>query len=151
MKVCKDNIHPLPSTINCSKAVLGWSAKVFTFVFLKLTLSTMSIVSVVIKPCCDTENMENTTVQWTKDLNIKDQADFKKKHKCNQCNFSTATAGNLKSHKLIHSGEKPFACSQCKYSCNRAGSLKKTPSHPLRGESFQMQTMRLFLQRSWQP
>ena len=27
----------------------------------------------------------------------------------------------------------------------------KIPPHPLRGESFQMQTMQLFLQNSWQP
>ena len=44
--------------------------------------------------------MENPTVERTKDLNIKDRADLKKKHNCNQCNFSTATAGSLKRHKL---------------------------------------------------
>ena len=61
--------------------------------------------------------MENPTVEQTKDLNIEGQADFKKKHNCNQCNFSTATAGSLKMHKLIHNSEKPFVC-LCAYSAN---------------------------------
>ena len=123
--------------------------------------------------------MDKPTVERTKDLNIEDQADLKTKHNCNQCNYSTATTSHLKRHKrihsgeklfvcseckysftqasdlkrhlLIHSGEKPFVCSQCKYSCTTAGSLKKTPPHPLRGESFQMQTMQLFLQTSSHP
>ena len=48
--------------------------------------------------------MEKRAVEMTKDLNIyKDPADLKKKHNCNQCNYSTALAGNLKRHKLVHS------------------------------------------------
>ena len=70
--------------------------------------------------------MEKRAVEMTKDLNInKERANLKKKHSCNQCNYSTDNASHLKSHKLIHSGEKPFACSQCKYSCTQAGSLNK--------------------------
>ena len=76
--------------------------------------------------------MEKRAVEMTKDLNInKDRADLKKKHHCNQCNYSTANASHLKSHKLIHRGEKPFACSQCKYSCTQADSLKNTSSSTL--------------------
>ena len=71
------------------------------------------------------ENMKKPTDGRTKDLNIKDRANLKKKHNCNQCNYSTARLSSLKSHKLIHSGEKPFACSQCKYSCTTAGNLKR--------------------------
>ena len=71
------------------------------------------------------QTMERPTLELTKDLNINDPADLKKKHNCNQCNYSTAIAGRLKSHKLVHSGEKPFACSQCEYSCTQAGSLKR--------------------------
>ena len=70
--------------------------------------------------------MEKPTVEWTKGLNIKEQDDLTKKHKCNQCNFSTAWLSALKTHKLIHSGEKPFACSQCKYSCTTAANLTRT-------------------------
>ena len=69
--------------------------------------------------------MAKRAVEMTKDLNIKDQVDLKKKHNCNQCNYSTARPSELKRHKLIHSGEKPFACPQCKYSCTTAGYLKK--------------------------
>ena len=71
------------------------------------------------------QTMENQTEERTKSLNIKDRADLKKKHNCNQCNFSTVKASTLKRHKLVHSSEKSFSCSQCKYSCTTAGDLKK--------------------------
>ena len=61
------------------------------------------IFLVVIKPCCDTDltskNMENSTSELTRDLNMKDGVDLEKKHNCDQCNYSTARADNLKTHK----------------------------------------------------
>ena len=43
-----------------------------------------------------------------------------KPYECDQCEYSSKTAQNLKTHKLTHSGEKPCACDQCKYSSTLA-------------------------------
>ena len=32
-----------------------------------------------------------------------------KPYECDQCKYSSKTAQNLKTHKLTHSGEKPYA------------------------------------------
>ena len=34
------------------------------------------------------------------------QHDGKKPHSCNQCGYSTISASQLKTHMLVHSGEK---------------------------------------------
>eukprot|EP01083_Nonionella_stella_P070697 189293_1 len=33
--------------------------------------------------------------------------------RCEQCNYWTARKQDLKKHKRIHSGDKPFACIKC--------------------------------------
>ena len=43
---------------------------------------------------------------------------------CDLCNYSSAKASNLKTHKIMHSGDKPFACDQCEYSNTRRHHLK---------------------------
>ena len=42
-----------------------------------------------------------------------------KPYECDQCEYSSKTAQNLKTHELTHSGEKPYACDQCKYSSSK--------------------------------
>ena len=39
----------------------------------------------------------------------------KRRHKCNQCDYSTSQKSNLKTHLMKHSGEKPNKCNQCDY------------------------------------
>ena len=36
-----------------------------------------------------------------------------KSHKCNNCNFATSLAGNLRTHMRRHNSEKLFKCDQC--------------------------------------
>ena len=36
-------------------------------------------------------------------------------NKCIHCDFASARADNLRSHLLIHSGEKAHTCSQCDF------------------------------------
>ena len=47
-----------------------------------------------------------------------------KPFKCDQCNYSSTQAIHLKVHKRKHTGEKPFKCDQCNYTCTTAGSPK---------------------------
>ena len=53
------------------------------------------------------------------------QHDVTKSHTCNQCGYQANSASKLKSHMLVHSGEKPFICKQCNYSFTQAGNLKR--------------------------
>ena len=126
MKVGQDNLH-FPS--QPQTAAKQWAVKViepfFTFLFLnypslppKFCQLVSNLVAILRR---QSQTMEK---EWTRDLNIDNQAGLKKKHNCDQCNYSTAVLSNLKRHKLVHSGEKPFACSQCKYSCTQACDLK---------------------------
>ena len=52
---------------------------------------------------------------------------------CNLCGYSTPNASNLRVHKMIHTGEKPYQCGNCDFSCTKAGNLK-THSYTHTGE-----------------
>ena len=43
---------------------------------------------------------------------------------CTGCAFSTIQFGNLKTHKLIHSGDKPYKCQLCSYTTIQSWNLK---------------------------
>ena len=68
---------------------------------------------------------------------------WKRPHKCNQCNYASSQAGTLNGHLKAHSGEKLNKCNQCDYTSCYASALrthlKKSPidatnviMHPLR-------------------
>ena len=44
-----------------------------------------------------------------------------KSNKCNQCNFASSKAGNLRRHLKIHSGEKSNKCNQYDYASSQEG------------------------------
>ena len=46
-----------------------------------------------------------------------------KSSKCNQCDYASSHAGNLRQHLKIHSGEKSNKCNQCDYASSRADNL----------------------------
>ena len=54
----------------------------------------------------------------------------KKKHvlvhngPCTRCDYSSSASSSLKSHTMIHSGEKPFSSKQCNYSFTRSSHFK---------------------------
>ena len=47
-----------------------------------------------------------------------------KSHKCNQCEFETLGASNLRTHMKTHGGEKPNKCNECDYTTLHKSSLK---------------------------
>ena len=48
-----------------------------------------------------------------------------KSNKCNQCDFPSSQAGDLRKHLKTHSGETPNKCNHCDYASSRAGDLRR--------------------------
>ena len=48
-----------------------------------------------------------------------------KSNKCDQCDFASSFAGNLKEHLKIHSGEKSNKCAEGNYATNHTNNLRK--------------------------
>ena len=46
-----------------------------------------------------------------------------KSNKCNQCDYASPHAANLKQHMIKHTGEKPNKCKQCNFACWDKGNL----------------------------
>ena len=47
-----------------------------------------------------------------------------KTNKCNQCDYDSSQAGDLRKHLKMHSGEKSYKCNQCNYASSHAGDLR---------------------------
>ena len=63
-----------------------------------------------------------------KDANVKilkkNPDNIIKSHKCNQCDYASSRAGNLRTHLKTHSGEKSNKCNQCDFASVQAGNLR---------------------------
>ena len=66
------------------------------------------------------ESVVNVDVPWRNTNN-----EVVKSNKCNQCNFVSSYAGNLKKHLKTHSGEKSNKCNQCDFASSEAGNLRR--------------------------
>ena len=58
------------------------------------------------------KNLKKTTENVTKSI------------KCNQCEFVSRQADDLRRHLKTHSGEKSNKCNQCDYASSQAGNLR---------------------------
>ena len=47
-----------------------------------------------------------------------------KSHKCNQCEYASLYAGDLRTHLKRHSGEKSNKCNQCDFASSYAHHLR---------------------------
>ena len=47
-----------------------------------------------------------------------------KPNKCNQCDYASSDASNLRTHLKTHSGERSNKCNQCNYASSQAGHLR---------------------------
>lgn len=43
---------------------------------------------------------------------------------CDQCSYKARDSTNLRRHKRIHTGEKPYACTHCDYRSTQSNNLK---------------------------
>ena len=48
-----------------------------------------------------------------------------KSNKCNQSNYASSQAGNLRTDLKIHRGEKSNKCNQCDYASSQATHLRR--------------------------
>ena len=48
----------------------------------------------------------------------------KMSNKCNQCEYASSLAGNLKTHLKTHAGEKSNKCNQYDFACSLASNLR---------------------------
>ena len=73
------------------------------------------------------EDMENYEFDL-KDANVKipkrATGNAIKSNKCNQCDYESSHAGNLRTHLTTHSGEKPNKCNQCDFASYHASNLR---------------------------
>ena len=50
---------------------------------------------------------------------------WKKSSKCNQCDYASVLAGNLRRHLKTDSGEKSLRCNQCDFASVHSDDLRK--------------------------
>ena len=64
-----------------------------------------------------------------KDANVailkKRTGNFIKSNKCNQCDYASSRAGDLRQHLKTHSGDKGNKCTPCDYASSHAGKLSR--------------------------
>ena len=94
----------------------------FKLYFYQFTPET-TLVTVLMDEHLESDNMSegNAIVR----VQMKETNNGEKPNKCNQCDYASNHAGNLRDHLKTHSGEKPHKCNQCKYASSQATNLRR--------------------------
>ena len=75
-------------------------------------------------------NMADKNIQYFESAEICDNEEASKNdqdtasNKCNQCDYASSRVGNLRTHLIMHCGEKSNKCNQCDYASSQASHLK---------------------------
>ena len=56
---------------------------------------------------------------------MREKDNGEKSKKCNQCNYASVHAFNLRTHLKTHSGEKSNKCNLCDFASSQAGNLSR--------------------------
>jgi len=91
------------------------------------SLSTLDSAELITKPCkkLSSNISKNTAANSNKRRNRTNKC-----YKCQLCSFSSQHNSNLKTHMLVHTGERPFKCQLCSFSTSLKNSLKThMPKH----------------------
>ena len=67
---------------------------------------------------------ENEMDNENEEIHMKKATNIIKSYKCNQCDFASSQAGDLRRHLKTHSGEESNKCNQCDYASSQAGDLR---------------------------
>ena len=78
-----------------------------------------------IQPIKQMENYDFVLKDANEKITKKTTDNVIKSNKCNQCDYASSHAGNLRTHLKTHSGEKSNKCNQCDYVSSYASALKK--------------------------
>jgi len=85
------------------------------------SLSTLDLAELITKPCkkLSSNISKNTAANSNKRRNRTNKC-----YKCQLCSFSSQHNSNLKTHMLVHTGERPFKCQLCSFSTSQKGNIK---------------------------
>ena len=67
------------------------------------------------------EGLDSNEASW----GVNQQHSREKSNKCNQCDYISSQAGNLKRHMQTHYGEKFNKCNQCNFASSRTDILRR--------------------------
>ena len=70
------------------------------------------------------ENYDSNIEDVNMEILLKKTNNVLRSKQCNQCDYASFHAGNLRKHLKTHSGERSNKCNQCDYASSYSSALK---------------------------